>query len=74
MKVELREGNRCPLFRTFQNKLSRMSFSGGLRSVWMKSGHGPGVGQNRLKIDGRLLYMVPNLFFLQHSFNQVSRY
>ena len=41
-------------------KSSRMSFLGGLRSEWMKSGHGGGGVQKRPKMGGRHLYKVPN--------------
>ena len=40
-------------------------FLGGLRSEWMKSGHGGRGGQKRPKMGGRPLYTVPyapNLF------------
>ena len=39
-------------------------FGGGLRSEWMKSGHGGGGGQKRPKMGGRPLYTVPNNTFL----------
>ena len=34
-------------------------FLGGLRSEWMKSGHGGRGGQKRPKMGGRPLYTVP---------------
>ena len=37
-------------------------FLGGLRSEWMKSGHGGRGGQKRPKMGGRPLYTVPSLF------------
>ena len=41
---------------------SRMSFFRGLRSEWMKSGHGGRGGQKRPKMGGRPLYTVPRHF------------
>ena len=35
-------------------------FLGGLRSEWMKSGHGGRGGQKRPVMGGRPLYTVPN--------------
>ena len=40
-------------------------FLGGLRSEWMKSGHGGRGGQKRPKMGGRPLYTVPLLWLIR---------
>ena len=50
--------NSTQLKSIIGGKSCRMSFLGGLRSKWMKSGHG---GQKSPKMSGRPLYTVPRV-------------
>ena len=45
-------------------------FLGGLRSEWMKSGHGGRGGQIGPKMGGRPLYTVPNSFVPKTELNR----